>query len=74
MKRQYGLSYRRVKRVAHVGNSERNRVLRSLYAQKMLQVYSQGKHVINIDETWLPETDFRRRCWNLQGKGNSLPE
>ena len=74
MKKQCGLSYRRIKRTAHVGNKEHNLVLRSLYAQKMLQVYSQGKHVINIDETWLPATDFRRRCWNFQGKGNSQPE
>ena len=40
----------------------------------MLQVYKEGKHVINIDESWIPETDFRRRCWNYQGEGNSQLE
>ena len=74
LKAEYGLSYRRIKRVPFAGNSEKNRVLRSLYAQKMLQIYSQGRHVVNIDETWVPETDFRRRCWNARGGANSMAE
>ena len=67
MKRQFGLAYRKIKRVSLVGNSERNRVLRCLYAQKMLSIYSQGQLVVNIDETWLPQTDFRRACWSKRG-------
>ena len=67
MKKQFGLGYRKVKRVSLVGNSERNRVLRCLYAQKMLSIYSQGQLVVNIDETWLPQTDFRRTCWSRRG-------
>ena len=74
MKALYCLSYRRIKRVAFVGNSERNKVLRSLYAQKMLQVYRQGRHVVNIDETWLSESDFRRRSWSTRGQVFSMPE
>ena len=67
MKGKFKLSFRRVKRVVKAGNSERNLVLRSLYAQKMLEIYGQGKHVINIDESWIPETDFRRRRWASKG-------
>ena len=40
MRTKYGLHYRRIKRVAYIGNSERNKVLRSLYAQKMLLIYN----------------------------------
>ena len=40
----------------------------------MLEIYSQGKHVVNIDETWIPETDFRRRRWNAKGEDNSMKE
>ena len=40
MNEDYRLSYRRIKRVSFAGNSERNKVLRCLYAQKMLQVFS----------------------------------
>ena len=32
MKKKYGLGYRRIKRVSLGGNSERSKVLRSLYA------------------------------------------
>ena len=74
MKSKFGLAYRRIKRVPHQGNSERNKVLRSLYAQKMLAIYNQGYHVINIDETWLPCTDFRRTCWNTRDNTNSQPD
>ena len=27
--------------------------------------------MINIDETWLPCTDFRRTCWNTRDNTNS---
>lgn len=74
MKGKFRLSFRRVKRVVNAGNSERNLVLRSLYAQKMLQIYGQGKHVVNIDESWIPETDFRRRRWATKGGHNSMAE
>ena len=36
LKKQFDLSYKRIKRVQGVGDSERNKVLRSLFAQKML--------------------------------------
>ena len=40
MKSKFGLAFRRIKRVPQQGNVERNLVLRSLYAQKMLSIYS----------------------------------
>ena len=49
-------------------------VLRHLYARRMLEVYSEGKHVINIDESWIPQTDFRRRCWGTIGQNNSMAD
>ena len=38
----------------------------------MLEVYSEGKHVINIDESWLGMEDFRRMKWQAPGTRNSL--
>ena len=40
----------------------------------MLQIYSQGKHIVNIDETWIPESDFRRRRWVKRNGNNSMKE
>jgi len=74
MKQEFRLSYRRVKRVAHAGNSERCKVLRHLYARKMFQLYSEGAHVVNIDESWIPVSDFRKRCWNRANEGSSMSE
>ena len=74
MKKKFKLSYRRIKRVVHAGNSERCKVLRQLYARKMLELFSQGKHIVNIDESWVPVSDFRRRCWNRAGEDNSLSD
>ena len=74
IKKQFGLGYRKVKRVSLVGNSERNRVLRCLYAQKMFTIYSQGGLVVNVDETWVPATDYRRARWNKRGQNNSMPD
>ena len=73
LKGQFKLSYRKVKKVSLSGNSEYNRVRRMLYARKMLELYGEGVHVVNIDESWLPESDFSRRNWDRRGDSHSLP-
>ena len=40
----------------------------------MFEVYSEGKHVINIDESWIPQTDFRSRRWGTRGQNNSMAD
>ena len=59
LKSKFQLSYRKIKRVPFTGNSERNKVMRSLYAQKMLKVYQTTQRVINVDKSWIPKADFR---------------
>ena len=34
----------------------------------------QGKTLLNIDETWLGMTDFRRRKWQAPNRTNSVPK
>ena len=74
MKRKFKFSFRRIKRVSQPGNSERCKVLRHLYARKMFKMYDEGQHIVNVDESWVPVTDFRRRCWNKAGEGNSMSD
>ena len=62
------MSYRKIKKVPLHGNTERCKVLRFMWAQKLFEVLESGYKVINIDETWLPETDFRKFSWNFQGR------
>ena len=42
-----------------------------LYAKKMFELLQQGKRIINIDETWLPHTDFRNKKWRSRGEPNT---
>ena len=58
LKKKFRLSYKKIRRIPFSGNSERSKVLRSLYAQEMLRVYQSGKRVINVDESWIPYADF----------------
>ena len=40
----------------------------------MLSILQSGKRVINVDETWLPCSDFRNKKWQIKGLKNSVPE
>ena len=71
LKNVHGLSYRKIKRIPFAGNSEQSKVLRSLYAQKMLKVLQSGQRIINIDESWIPAADFRLRRWRRRGMLNT---
>ena len=31
-----------------------------------------GKRIINIDETWIGEMDFRRMKWRRRGESNTI--
>ena len=57
------MRYRVIKKVEYQGNSERCLVSLMLYAKKMLALLSEGKRIINIDESWLPCLDFRGKKW-----------
>jgi len=63
IKTETNLKYRRAKKVPIQSNSERCLVLRQQYSTRMLEFLKSGKRVINIDETWLNETNFVRKMW-----------
>ena len=52
------LVFKMTRKVAPRANSERCLVLRQQYALSLLAVLGQGKRIINVDETWLNETNF----------------
>ena len=70
----FNMKYKKVKKVAYQANSDRCLILRQLYAKVMIEQLSKGKRVICIDETWISETDFRRRKWRQSGTTNSIAE
>jgi hypothetical protein len=72
LRNDFNMRYRKLKRVAFQGNTERCLVTRMLYAKKMFQLLEEGKRIINIDETWLPHLDFRCMKWRKQGETNTV--
>ena len=63
MKKDLGLTYRITRKIPIQANSQRCLVLRQRYAIKMIELLKSGKRIINIDESWLNETNFTRQMW-----------
>ena len=74
MKQELGMSYKKIDPVSWQANSQRNLILRQQFALSMLNNL-RGKYttVINVDETWLGMSDFRRMKWQEKGYTNSVP-
>ena len=73
-RRRLGLKFKKIKKVPFHGNSEKNLVLRQQFAMKLLELLENGKRVLNIDESWLSSTNFKRSKWREHGTTNSMPE
>ena len=58
-----GLKYKKIKKIPFHGNSEKNLVLRQQFAMKLLELLQEGKRILNIDESWLTGTNFKRSMW-----------
>ena len=62
-----GLSYRRTIPQTPLRNLPVNLVVRQQYAVAMLQQHSNGRRVINVDESTLNSLNFPDRLWLPQG-------
>ena len=63
MKDELGLCYRMSKKIPVQANEKRCLVLRQQYALVMLPLLEKGTRILNIDESWLNETNFVRKIW-----------
>lgn len=63
MKEELGMSYRKIVTVSLHSNSEKNLVLRQRWAMEFFAQAKKKKVFLNVDETWLGMSDFRRRKW-----------
>ena len=64
LKKDMGLSYRRAKPIAIQCNSERCLVLRQQFARNLIDLLHDKWNIINVDESWLNETNFTRMIWS----------
>lgn len=68
------MKFQKIQPISWMANSHRNLILRQQFAISLLNAL-RGKYttVINVDETWLGMTDFRRMKWREKGTTNSVP-
>ena len=74
LKEEMGMKYNKIKDVAVFSNSPKNLILRQRWALEFLSLFWKKKVFLNIDETWLGMSDFRRRKWQVIGTTNSVPK
>ena len=74
LQNELGMRYCPIKGTSWQGNSSKNLILRQHFAEAFLKVDLSKKTIVNIDETWLGMSDFRRMKWRPRGKPNSVPK
>ena len=60
---ELGLGYRLAKKVPVQANEPRCLILRQQYAMTMLDLLRNRKRILNIDETWINDTNYTRMMW-----------
>lgn len=74
LRNDIGARYKPVKKVPFLGNSNRCLQLRKHYAKFIIGQLAAGVRYLNVDATWINETNFTRRAWRLRGAVNSMTE
>ena len=67
------MSYTKIKNISLRGNSTNNLIMRQRFAIKMLALTQKKTVFLNIDETWLDTSDYRRMKWRPKYSTNSIP-
>jgi hypothetical protein len=68
LKRELGMSYRKVGVVGKHYDDHKNLLKRQLAAAEYIKLLKSGREVINVDESIIRSTDQRARGWVRQGK------
>ena len=67
------MRYRKILPLSIHANTAKNLVCRQRFARKLIELLQEGKTILNVDETWLGMSDFRRRKWQAESTTNSVP-
>ena len=73
MKHNMGMKYKKVTQASIHLNSTANLILRQQWARDYMNLWSSKRRFINIDETWLGMSDFRKRKWFGNKETTSFP-
>ena len=72
LQRHMAMRYKGVNEVSWRANDPKNLLLRQQFAHAFLKLNLYGQTIINIDETWLGMTDFRRKKWTFTDRPDSV--
>ena len=72
LKQDLEMRFIKVKKVPQTANSTRNLCMRQRYGQKALELLHGQKRILNLDETWIGQTNFSRYRW--QPKDNHVSD
>ncbi len=67
-----GMRYKRVVKTAIQTNTEASLVKRQASAMVLLTEMQRGKRILNLDESWVGEMDFRKLKWRRRGESNTI--
>ena len=70
--RELGMRYRKVNHIANSANSTTSKILRQQWALAFLASDSKDRVFLNLDESWLGISDFRKMKWQAPGSNNSV--
>ena len=73
MQNEMDMSFRKIVKIGIHSNSVKNLFLRQRFAVKWLSLTQKKTIFLNIDETWLDMSDFRRMKWRPKYSTNSNP-
>ena len=73
MTKEMDMHYSKMKNISLHANSHTNLILRQRYAIKLLELSKKKTIIVNIDETWLDASDYRRFRWKPKHYSNSNP-
>ena len=74
VRKDLGMRYRKVKPICLTANSRQNLIMRQQFALAFLKIDLSKKIILNVDETWLGMSDFRRRKWARPNTTNSIAQ
>ena len=63
LREQLGMRFSKLKKLPNQANSLRNLHMRQKFGMKVIDLLFEGKRILNIDETWIGQTNFRRQAW-----------
>ncbi len=72
MRSKLNMKYKKVVPVSVHANSEKNLVLRQQFAIKFISILQSKSIIINVDESWIGQSDFRQMKWQAHGDSNSV--